>query len=135
MSQRNRSRTNRSKSRSRSRSRTNRSRSRSRTNRSRSGTSKSDGGVERFVVGPGRYKYTAILKNGKRVNFGHRDYEHYRDSVPVAKGGGRWSKLDHGDAKRRANYRSRHGGVMTGSGNFAYRVKYSPSWFSYKYLW
>lgn len=35
----------------------------------------------KFVLGPGKYKYTAILPGGKRVNFGHRDYQHYRDSV------------------------------------------------------
>ena len=91
--------------------------------------------VEKFVEGPGRYKYTAIMKNGKRVNFGHRDYEHYRDSVPKSMGGGIWSHKDHGDTKRRDNYRSRHGGVLTKDGKKAYQVKYSPSWFSYYYLW
>lgn len=91
--------------------------------------------VDRFEVGSGRYKYTAVMKNGKRVNFGHRDYEHYRDSVPQSMGGGRWSHKDHGDAKRRQNYRKRHAGVKTKSGKPAYRVKYSPSWFSYHYLW
>lgn len=91
--------------------------------------------VEKFVLGPGRYKYTAILKNGKRVNFGHRDYYHFRDSVPRNKGGGKWSHKDHGDSLRRENYRNRHSGVLNGSGKKAYKVKYSPSWFSYHYLW
>jgi hypothetical protein len=91
--------------------------------------------VEKFVLGHGRYKYTAILKNGKRVNFGHREYQHYRDSVPKSLGGGKWSHKDHNDPKRRANYRARHSGVLTASGKPAYKVKYSPSWFSYYYLW
>lgn len=89
----------------------------------------------RFVRGPGKYKYTAILPNGKRVNFGHRDYQHYRDSVPRSMGGGLWSSKNHGDSSRRANYRKRHSGVRTRSGERAYLKKYSPSWFSYHYLW
>lgn len=91
--------------------------------------------VEKFVAGPGRYKYTAILKNGHRVNFGHKAYEHYKDSVPVELGGGLWSKKDHNDLKRRANYRKRHEGVLTKTGTPAFKVKLSPSWFSYHYLW
>lgn len=89
----------------------------------------------RFVRGPGKYKYTAILPDGKRVNFGHRDYQHYRDSVPRSMGGGLWSSKDHGNQSRRENYRRRHSGVRTKSGERAYLKKYSPSWFSYHYLW
>ena len=92
-------------------------------------------GVEKFVLGPGRYKYTAVLKNGTKINFGHRGYQQYRDGVPVSMGGGKWSKLDHEDAARRTSYRARHGGIMTKGGKHAYKVKYSPSWFSYNYLW
>lgn len=44
--------------------------------------------VEKFILGSGKYKYTAVLKSGKRVNFGHRDYQQYEDSVPVKLGGG-----------------------------------------------
>ena len=88
-----------------------------------------------FERGSGRYKYTAILPNGKRVNFGHKDYEQYRDSVPRSLGGGLWSHKNHNDIDRRDNYRRRHKGVTTGSGTKAYTVKYSPSWFSYHYLW
>lgn len=91
--------------------------------------------VEKFVLGPGRYKYTAILKNGRRVNFGHRDYQQFRDSVPKGLGGGKWSRKDHKDLERRTNYRTRHSNVMTKNGTPAYKVKYSPSWFSYHYLW
>lgn len=89
----------------------------------------------RFTRGPGRYKYTAILPNGKRVHFGHRDYQHYKDSVPKSLGGKLWTKLDHNDNKRRENYRKRHGGVLTKDRSKAYLRKYSPSWFSYYFLW
>jgi hypothetical protein len=91
--------------------------------------------VERFERGPRRYKYTAVMDDGRRVHFGHRDYEHYRDSVPKSMGGQLWSHKDHMDRRRRANYRKRHAGMITKDGRRAYRVKYSPSWFSYYYLW
>ena len=89
----------------------------------------------RFVKGPRKYKYTAILPNGKRVNFGNRDYQQYRDSVPKSMGGGLWSKKDHNDPARRRNYQSRHSGVKTRSGERAYQKRLSPSWFSYNFLW
>jgi hypothetical protein len=91
--------------------------------------------VKKFVIGPGKYKYTAIMKDGSKVNFGHKDYQQYRDSVPVSMGGGKWSSQDHNDENRRRSYRSRHEGVLTKSGEYAYKIKYSPSWFSYHYLW
>jgi hypothetical protein len=97
--------------------------------------------VERFVRGPGRYKYTAIMcakSSGgatQRVNFGHRDYQHYKDRVPAALGGGLWSHKDHRDPARRRSYRLRHAGIMNAAGEPAYRAKYSPAWFSYYYLW
>lgn len=88
-----------------------------------------------FVEGPHRYKYTAILPDGKRVNFGNRDYQHYKDSVPVAKGGGLWSHKDHRDKARRESYRKRHGGVVRGDGTRAIDKKWSPAWFSFYFLW
>jgi hypothetical protein len=91
--------------------------------------------VEKFILGPGQYKYTAIMKDGKRVNFGHRDYQQYKDSVPKSMGGGKWTKKDHLDMERRHNYRTRHSGVKLQSGKLAYKIKYSPSWFSFHYLW
>lgn len=91
--------------------------------------------VDRFVRGKYPHKYTAIMDDGTRVHFGHQDYEQYRDSVPPSMGGGKWSNRDHGDAGRRRNYRARHSGVKTKGGTPAYKKKYSPSWFSYHFLW
>jgi hypothetical protein len=91
--------------------------------------------IDHFERGPGKYKYTAVLKNGKRVNFGHVDYEQYCDSVPKNMGGGLWSHCDHGDKVRRSHYRSRHEGVLTKDGTPAYKVILSPSWLSYRFLW
>ena len=93
----------------------------------------------KFKRGSGRYKYTVVIpqENGrmKTVHFGHRDYQHYRDSVPKRMGGGIWSHKNHLDRKRRDNYRRRHAGVKNKLGKPAYKSKFTPSWFSYHYLW
>lgn len=69
------------------------------------------------------------IKTQKTVYFGAKGYQHYKDAI------GYYSNMDHGDKKRRDNYRSRHAGVKNKSGMPAYKIKYSPSWFSYYYLW
>ena len=88
-----------------------------------------------FQKGPSKKKYTAILPTGKHVHFGHRDYEHYKDSVPKHLGGGLWSHKDHLDPKRRKNYRKRHGGMKCKDGKQCITKRYSPAWFSYYFLW
>ena len=95
----------------------------------------------KFVKGTGTKKYTAIIPpnktfpKGKRVSFGHKDYQHFKDSVPKSQGGGKWSHKDHGDKDRRKNYRKRHGAQKCKDGKTCYKIKYSPSWFSYYFLW
>lgn len=88
-----------------------------------------------FVRGSGKKKYTAILPDGKKVGFGHVDYQHYKDTVPVNQGGGIWSSKNHLDTKRRDNYRKRHGGMLCKDGVRCIDKKYSPAWFSYYFLW
>jgi len=75
-------------------------------------------------------KYSAILLNtlnGKKkyVSFGSRDplYEQYHDSTGL----GLYSHLDHFDKNRRNSYRARHHAT-------ALKI-FSPSYFSYFYLW
>ena len=82
----------------------------------------------KFIRGPSKYKYTAILPNRRRVNFGDKRYQQYKDKI------GMYSYLDHRDLKRRALYRIRHAAI-TANGLRAIDVKYSPAWFSYHYLW
>ncbi len=89
----------------------------------------------RFIEGNGKYKYTAVLTDGKKVSFGHRDYQQYKDSVPVSLGGGLWSHLDHGDPVRRDSYRKRHSALVCKNGEQCISIKYTPAWFSYYYLW
>jgi hypothetical protein len=78
-------------------------------------------------------KYDAILRNKKthkgqmhhlrRVPFGAVGYEQFRDST----GKGLYSRVNHGDPKRRRNYRTRHHGEN--------KRKFSSGYFSWKYLW
>ena len=61
-----------------------------------------------------------IKIDGRTVHFGDKRYQHYKDKI------GMYSHLDHGDNERRKRYYDRHGKEA---------VKYSPKYFSHKYLW
>jgi hypothetical protein len=61
--------------------------------------------------------------NNKWVHFGDTRYQHYRDRTPLRL----YSHLNHGDAARRRNFKSRHERTR--------HVKYSASWFADNYLW
>ena len=85
-----------------------------------------------FIRGPANHKYTAIInKNGKtyNVNFGDKRYEHYHDKI------GLYSHLDHNDKERRKRYIKRHSAIINKDGKKAISIKYSPAWFSLRYLW
>lgn len=87
-----------------------------------------------FQKGTGYKKYKAIIYEGdkkiKTVQFGDKRYEQYQDNAC-----GYYSHLDHLDDDRRKAYRKRHRKIKTKSGEPAYKVKYSPAYFSYHYLW
>jgi hypothetical protein len=73
-------------------------------------------------------KYDAVIRNKrtlreKRVPFGALGYEQYRDSTGL----GLYSGSNHGNPKRRKNYRTRHAGENA--------RKFSSGYFSWKYLW
>ena len=87
------------------------------------------------IPASGNSKYVAILPDGKKVRFGHKDYEQYKDSVPKSMGGGKWSHKDHNDSNRRSNFLSRSSGQLCNNGKRCIDVKFSPAWFSYYYLW
>lgn len=93
----------------------------------------------RFYKGRARNKkYTAVLPNGENVHFGDARYEQYYDSVPVSLGGGLWSHKNHLDKYRRDMYRKRHGASgrsLASRASGRHKIKYSPAWFSYHFLW
>jgi hypothetical protein len=75
-------------------------------------------------------KYDGIIEDKKtkktqRVPFGSRNplYEQYKDSTGLKL----YSRLDHGDEKRRKAYKARHEKTR-------YK-KWSPSWLSDTFLW
>lgn len=95
-------------------------------------------GITFHVPPTGTKKYTATFSSGgtiRRVSFGHRDYEHFRDAVPASLGGQRWKHKNHLDPARRKNYRQRHGALMCSDGRPCIAKRYSPAWFSYYFLW
>ena len=66
-------------------------------------------------------KYVAILDDGRRIHFGDKRYQHFRDSTPLK----RYSHLDHGDVNRRDSFHAR----------FKHSPKNSAGYFALKYLW
>ncbi len=72
-------------------------------------------------------KYMASFLNPKTnrintVHFGAAKYEQWRDSTGL----GIYSHLDHNDPKRKKLYYDRHGTSYE---------KFSPGWFSSRFLW
>lgn len=71
-----------------------------------------------------RYKkYMVTLSNGSTVHFGDNRYQQYKDKTGL----GLYTHMDHLDKDRRVRYKKRHESTR--------HKKYSPSWFSDKYLW
>ena len=73
-------------------------------------------------------KYDAIIedkitKRQQRVPFGDNRYEQYRDSTGLKL----YSRLDHNDPKRRADYKARHEKTR--------HKKFSASWYADTFLW
>lgn len=58
--------------------------------------------------------------DGRTIHFGSRTHQHYKDKI------GMYSHLDHNDKERRRLYYARHGKEAD---------KYSPKWFSHRFLW
>ena len=74
-------------------------------------------------------KYDAVIQNKRTdkiyiIPFGSSVHQHYKDTTGL----GLYSKLDHNDKARRALFRLRH------RPNYDYKF-YSPSYFSWNYLW
>jgi hypothetical protein len=78
----------------------------------------------------GDKKYKVITPMGKKIHFGSRNYEHFKDSAL-----GTYKHLDHGDVKRRASYKARHKAIKTKDGKFAYLNPEQPSFYSMFFLW
>jgi hypothetical protein len=82
-----------------------------------------------FRRGTGYKKYDVFSGGKKIASFGDSRYEHYRDRI------GLWSRLNHGDEKRRKAYMSRHHPGQTREEALRTTPKTSAKYFSTKYLW
>ena len=75
-------------------------------------------------VGKGKYKYSVYVKTPegkiKKVNFGHKDYQDFRQ---------------HKDPERRRRYLARAKGIKNKKGQLTYKLKTSPNYWSYHFLW
>lgn len=67
-------------------------------------------------------KYDVYVNDKYLLSFGDSRYGQFKDTTPLKS----FSSKDHNDKKRRTLYYKRHG---------VDAVKYSPKWFSHKYLW
>jgi hypothetical protein len=76
-------------------------------------------------------KYRTPLANrDKIISFGALGYQHYKDLI------GSYSKLDHLDKYRRRLYRARHAAIFQANSRTpSYQIRYTPAWFSWRYLW
>ena len=68
-------------------------------------------------------------KGYKKIGFGHKDYQHYKDKL------GEYSNLNHLDKNRRRNYLSRAKGIRDKQGNLTWQNKNSSNYYAVKYLW
>ena len=84
-----------------------------------------------FFVSQRQYKkYKVITPKGNIVHIGDTRYQHFKDSAL-----GKYSRLNHGDPKRRRNYRRRARGIKNKRGKLTYRDKESANYYAYHYLW
>ena len=55
-------------------------------------------------------KKLMVVVNGKKIHFGSRDMEHFKDRTGI------WKSKDHNDTKRRKNYLTRSAGIKNKNG-------------------
>lgn len=84
-----------------------------------------------FMKSTRKNKKYMVKVNGKLIHFGDTRYGHFKDSTGL----NLYSYLDHGDTKRRLNYKKRHSKILLKNGEPAYKNKSSPAFYSYNYLW
>jgi len=86
----------------------------------------------------GKYKYSKsdqkgkklmTVVDGKKIHFGSSSHEQYKDKTGI------WKTKDHGNAKRRQNFRSRTKGIKTKTGKPAYLDPSQPAYHALNVLW
>ena len=82
-----------------------------------------------YVKSTRKDKKLMTVVNGKLVHFGNPSYQHFKDKTGI------WSKLDHGDEKRRQSYLSRSKGIKNKKGELTWLDPTSPNWHAIRILW
>lgn len=76
-------------------------------------------------------KYMVLTPNNKWVHFGHKKYEHYKDTTGLKL----YSNLDHNDKERKKRYLARATKIKNKSGQLTKDDKESSNYYSITYLW
>ena len=76
-------------------------------------------------------KYSVVTPSGKKINFGDKRYEQFKDTTPLKL----YKNLDHGDKKRQKNYCARSSKIRDKNNKLTKNNKESPNHYSMMYLW
>ncbi len=81
-----------------------------------------------------KFKYFVYVKADnkkgfKKIGFGNKDYQHFRDKI------GYYKNLNHGDKERRDNYRARASKIKNKKGELTYLDKNTANYWAYNKLW
>ena len=97
--------------------------------------------IIKFERGPRKKKYTAYVRDKKKktvrkIHFGHKDYQQYKDRTPLKL----YKVRDHGTRKRMQRYFMRHSGVKNRGAAIRKEKRksdgyYNPKILSHVYLW
>lgn len=77
------------------------------------------------------HKYSVITPSGRKINFGHKKYKHYKDTTGL----GLYSHMNHLNKDRRKSYLARAKGIRDAKGMLTYKNKEKPNYYAIKYLW
>jgi hypothetical protein len=75
------------------------------------------------------YVKSDTKKGFKRIGFGHKDYEQFKDKL------GFYKSKDHGDPVRRKSYLARAKGIKDKQGNLTWKDKNTSNYWAVKILW
>jgi len=84
-----------------------------------------------FMKSKAKGKKYAVVYNGKTINFGSKINSQYSDSTGL----GLYSHLNNNDPVKRKAFRARMSKIKNKQGEYVYKLKSSPAYWAYNYLW
>lgn len=85
--------------------------------------------IKKWKVAKGNSKYAVLLNDGTVVKFGNKKIIYPCDRVPISKDKKKYSNIDLVYKFKETIANSKHI-----DGRYTYKVKYTPLWFEYNYL-